>query len=247
MSLERASGVILRTRLLTDTSLIVHWLTPTLGRLATVAKGARRPKSPLRGKLDLFYEADFSFQRSRRSDLHTLREVVLTATHPALRTNLAQLRQAAYAALLIELATEPEAPLGAAPALFRELLASLGGGPAPHRLLAFELKLLADLGFQPDLAGSRLSPGTQKIGQALTDLPFTELGRIHLTPAQLAELARFLGGFITYHLGRVPTGRTEALGWCADAGPTRRAGTVGNQSNCEVGDGCGLNNAAETR
>ena len=65
---ERATGIILRTRLLTDTSLIVHWLTPDLGRLATVAKGARRPKSPFRGKLDLFYEADFSFARSRRSE-----------------------------------------------------------------------------------------------------------------------------------------------------------------------------------
>ena len=247
MSLEQASGVILRTRLLTDTSLIVHWLTPTLGRLATVAKGARRPKSPFRGKLDLFYEAEFSFQRSRRSDLHTLREVVLTDTHPALRTDLAQLRQAAYATLLIEVATETEAPLGAAPALFRELLASLGGGPVPHRLLAFELKLLADLGFQPDLAGSRLSPGAQKIGQALTDLPFAELGRIRLTPAQLTELARFLGGFIAYHLGRVPAGRAEVLGRCADAGPTTRGETVVGRSGNGVLEGRGANNAAETR
>lgn len=247
MSLERASGVILRTRLLTDTSLIVHWLTPTLGRLATVAKGARRPKSPFRGKLDLFYEADFSFQRSRRSDLHTLREVVLTETHPALRTDLALLRQAAYAALLIEVATEPEAPLGAAPALFRELLASLGGGPVPHRLLAFELKLLADLGFQPDLAGSRLSPGAQKIGQALADLPLAELGRIRPTPAQVTELARFLDGFIAYHLGRVPTGRTEALGRCADVGLARRGVTIAGQSGSGVLEGRGPNNATETR
>src|SRR6185312_16938283 len=71
---ERATGIILRTRLLTDTSLIVHWLTPDCGRIATAAKGARRPKSPFRGKLDLFFEADFSFARSRRSELHILRE-----------------------------------------------------------------------------------------------------------------------------------------------------------------------------
>ena len=31
------------------------------GRISTVAKGARRPKSPFAGKLDLFYEADFSY------------------------------------------------------------------------------------------------------------------------------------------------------------------------------------------
>jgi DNA repair protein RecO (recombination protein O) len=72
---ERASGFILRTRTFTETSLIVQWVTADLGRMATVAKGARRPKSPFLGKLDLFYEADFSFQRSQRSELHTLREV----------------------------------------------------------------------------------------------------------------------------------------------------------------------------
>jgi len=70
---ERATGLILRLRPLTETSLIVNWLTAEGGRIATVAKGARRPKSPFRGKLDLFYEADFSLLRSRRSDLHILR------------------------------------------------------------------------------------------------------------------------------------------------------------------------------
>ena len=68
--IETATGIILRTRPLTETSLIVHWLTPDFGRLATVAKGARRPKSPFAGQLDLFYAADFSFSRSRSSDLH---------------------------------------------------------------------------------------------------------------------------------------------------------------------------------
>ena len=77
---ESTHGLILRTRPLTETSLIVHWLTPDLGRIATVAKGARRPKSPFAGKLDLFYAADFSFSRSRRSELHVLREASLRET-----------------------------------------------------------------------------------------------------------------------------------------------------------------------
>ena len=86
---ERAQGLILRTRPLTDTSLIIHWLTPDFGRIATVAKGARRPQSPFRGKLDLFYLAEFSFSRSRRSELHALREVVLRETRSALREEAA--------------------------------------------------------------------------------------------------------------------------------------------------------------
>src|SRR5215467_6483579 len=108
---ESASGLILRTRRLTETSLIVHWLTPALGRLATVAKGALRPKSPFRGKLDLFYLAEFSFVRSRRSELHTLREASLRATNSALRQDLAYLRQASYCAALVEQTTEMDTPL----------------------------------------------------------------------------------------------------------------------------------------
>src|SRR5580692_12824213 len=106
LMIETSTGLILRTRPLTDTSLIVHWLTEDLGRLATVAKGARRPKSPFAGKLDLFYLADFSFQRSRHSELHQLREVSLRQTHAAIRTELEYLQQASYCTALVEQVTE---------------------------------------------------------------------------------------------------------------------------------------------
>src|SRR5437016_4695071 len=118
---EGARGIVLRVYPFSETSLIVQWLTPNFGRVATVAKGARRPKSPFRGKLDLFYLADFTFNRSRRSELHTLREVHLVESYAFLRQELGQLRQASYCAALVELATEKETPL---PHLF-DLLAGL--------------------------------------------------------------------------------------------------------------------------
>src|ERR1051325_1330213 len=108
---ESSIGIVLRTRPFTETSLIVNWLTPELGRVSTVAKGARRPKSPFRGKLDLFYVADFSFGRSRKSELHNLREVVLRETHSALRENIGWIQQASYCAALVEQTTETETPL----------------------------------------------------------------------------------------------------------------------------------------
>ena len=85
MKIERATGLVLRIRPLTDTSLIVQWLTRDTGRLATVARGARRPKSPFRGQMDLFYLADLSYAHSSRSELHQLREVRLLESHAALR------------------------------------------------------------------------------------------------------------------------------------------------------------------
>src|SRR5205085_10476407 len=53
-------GILLRKRKLSDTSLIVSWCTDSLGIIQTVARGARRPKSPFRGQLDLFFEAELS-------------------------------------------------------------------------------------------------------------------------------------------------------------------------------------------
>ena len=208
MSVERATGIVLRVRPLTETSLIVHWLTAEVGRIATVAKGARRPKSPFRGKLDLCFEAKFSFQRSRRSDLHTLREVVLLTLHPTLRTTLAGLRRAAYATLLVEKATETETPLPVVHALLREFLDHAAG---PAHVLAFELRLLAECGLAPDLEGGRFRPDVQAVARALARCPLAEAGQIEATPASLRGLQQFLHGFLVYHLGSLPRGRAAAL------------------------------------
>src|SRR6266496_3831868 len=233
--IETAFGVVMRTRPLTESSLIVHWLTRDLGRLATVAKGARRAKSPLRGKLDLFYAADFSFSRSRRSELHTLREVNLRETHSGLREDLGQLQQACYCANLVEQATEMETPMPGVFELMTGLLAHLtteGGvksiklqtsslspesvrGPEapsskPQTIFAFELKLLTDLGLKPDLEESRLNPGTKQIVKALTESDWPMMARLKLSEAQIKEVDQFLNGFLVYHLGRVPKGRNAA-------------------------------------
>lgn len=206
---ERTQGLILRTRLLTESSLIVQWLTPDAGRIATVAKGARRPNSPFRGKLDLFYLADFGFSRSRRSDLHTLREVLLRDTHTALREQLAYLQQACYCAALIEQTTETETPLLMSFRLMTDLLNHLPKQPPqPQTIFTFELKLLNELGLKPDLAKSKLTPGAKGIVSALSATDWPAVSRLKLSEAQVAELRRFLHGFLIFHLGRIPKGRT---------------------------------------
>jgi DNA repair protein RecO (recombination protein O) len=210
---ESANGLILRTRPLTETSLIVHWLTPELGRIATVAKGARRPKSPFAGKLDLFYTADFSFSRSRHSALHTLREVKLRATHRPLREDIWKLQQAAYAAAFIEQATETDTPLPGLLALMENFLAALCGAAAvPQTVFAIELKLLRELGLEPDVAETRLTPGARQIARRLADDDWSQISRLKPAAAQIVELREWLHGFLISHVGRLPRGRSAALG-----------------------------------
>lgn len=209
---ERATGIILRTRPLTESSLIVHWLTPDLGRFATVAKGARRAKSPFRGKLDLFYSAKLSFRRSRRSELHNLREISLLDTRPTLRRELAWLRQAAYGARFIEQVTETETPLPEVYELFEVFLRRLTAAePSPVPVFAFELWLLREIGQQPSLGESTLSPGGRQIVERLLAIDWSTPGKRKLTEAEFAELRSFLRGFIAHNLERIPKGRDEAL------------------------------------
>lgn len=208
---ESAHGIILRTRPLTETSLIVHWLTPDFGRLAMVAKGARRPKSLFTGKLDLFYEADFSFARSRKSDLHVLREVNLRETNKFLRNDISKLRRAAYACAFIEQATETESPIPAIYDLLLEFLKALQNQNSAQMIFAFELKLLRELGLAPDLAETNLSAGLKKVAAVLSEKNFASLENLKLMKSQVAELRQFLHGFLIFHLGKLPKGRANAL------------------------------------
>lgn len=210
---EQTTGVVLRCRPLTETSLIVEWLTPDLGRLSTVAKGARRPKSPFVGKLDLFYLADFSFQRSRRSQLHTLREVNLRQPHSALRRELACLQQASYCAALVELGTEPESPLPGVFRLMCDLLQTLTQRPPQvQTLFAFELRFLDELGLGPDLEATGLSPGARQVLRMVRQLEWSSLAQLRPSPQQTDEINRFLRHFLAFHLGRLPAGREAAVG-----------------------------------
>lgn len=105
---ESTRAILLRKRKLSDTSLIVHWCTESSGCIQTVAKGARRAKSPFAGKLDLFFEAEIQFARSKRSTLHTLREVELRNPFAGIRASYPRMQAAAYFVELIELCTESD-------------------------------------------------------------------------------------------------------------------------------------------
>lgn len=104
--MKSSAAILLRKRKFSDTSLIVSWCTESLGCIQTIAKGARRAKTPFAGKLDLFYEADIAIAPSRKSTLHTLTEVALRNPFPGIRKNYVRTQTAAYFVELIEICTE---------------------------------------------------------------------------------------------------------------------------------------------
>lgn len=132
---------------LTDTSLIVHWLTEDHGLVRTVAKGARRPKSTFSGRLDLFFGGEITYHPARRGDLHTLREVAIQHWREGLRGSYPALLLAGYWCRLLGDIMEPDHP---APELYDLLLRGLdhveAEGPSQRALLHFEKELVRLLG-----------------------------------------------------------------------------------------------------
>ena len=146
---ETTTAILLRKTKLTETSLIITWFTEAHGKIQTVAKGARQPKSRFAGVLDLFFDCEIQFARSRKSELHILREVVLRNPHEGLRLDYTRVALAAYFVELIELVTEPDHSVPELHDLLRRAFGHLNEKPASRRaLLHFEGELVRLLGIQ---------------------------------------------------------------------------------------------------
>ena len=160
-----------------NTSIILRTLTHEAGRLAFMAKGATRPKSPFAGALDLFYLADFLYAPSRSGEMHTLREVKVAEAHLGLRRSYTNLLGAQYFATLIETITEPGAPVPDDFALFAKALTYLTETDITWRAVErFEQRIL-------ELHG---------IAQAGRDLPAAFHALHHKVPSLRADLLRHL-------------------------------------------------------
>jgi len=173
---EKSQGIIIRLTKLTETSLIVHWCTQYEGLIKTVAKGARRPKSPFAGKLDLFFESDLNWVRSRKSELHTLREVAVIDYRENLRKRYADTVTASYFVSLLALVVELDHPVPELYDLLYRGLNYLGEQGADQRgVLHFERELARLLGVTNERMTAALS-----LEQAFGSLPRGRAGCLDL-------------------------------------------------------------------
>ncbi len=145
--MDKSRGIVIRLTKLTETSLIVHWCTREAGLIKTVAKGARRPRSPFAGLLDLFVEADLVWVPSRRSELHILKEVDVAEFRTELRRRYADTVLAAYFGQLLEKVVERDHPVPELFELLQKALDYLVGARADRKaMLHYERKLAELLG-----------------------------------------------------------------------------------------------------
>ncbi len=101
MSQETAEGVVLRGVDFSETSRIVTLLTPNRGKLACLAKGARRKNSRLGPVLDTFNRVELIYYWKEGRQVQNLAEASLLDAYTPLKQDL---ERSAYAGFPLELA-----------------------------------------------------------------------------------------------------------------------------------------------
>lgn len=143
MRVELTPALILHRRPWRDTSMIIEAFSRQHGRVAAIAKGARRAKSRWRGLLEPLSAVDLSW--SGRGELYTLTGVEMRRSH-ALAGN--RLMGGLYASELVMRLTARDDPHPAIHDSLAALLAALAdGAPAIVGLRFFERNLLDELGY----------------------------------------------------------------------------------------------------
>jgi DNA repair protein RecO (recombination protein O) len=140
----------LRARQLGEADRILTLFTTERGKLDAVAKGVRRPRSHLGGRVESFTECDFLMHRGRSLDV-----VVSAEMRRVQWTQLVQPERYAVAALVAELIDafcEPDLALPDVYDLLVGVLGAIAGAASPRMLLPrFSLRLLEMLGLAPPL------------------------------------------------------------------------------------------------
>ena len=142
---------VLHTRAFQETSIMVDFFTQSFGRLNAIAKGAKRPKSPLRSVLTP--ASKLSITLSGKNDLKTLSNVEIIDHYQL--DNSISFNSIVYINELITKATEKEDPHKEIFNQYENLIINLSNNSNNSELERvlrdFELNLLQEMGYGIDL------------------------------------------------------------------------------------------------
>ena len=162
----KTEAIVLRSIRYAEADRVLHLYTADHGRLGAVAKGVRRVKSRVGGRLEPLSRVRLVLHQGR-GELCTVSQADTVHAHAGLRERRATLErgtQACEAVLRLLDSTEPNRP---AYNLLCHELALLDADPANAgraQALAFRLKLLLAAGFAPELASCAACGEAEHLG-----------------------------------------------------------------------------------
>jgi DNA repair protein RecO (recombination protein O) len=198
-------ALVLRSVDFGESDRIVHLLTPALGRLPAIAKGARRSRRRFPGTLDLFNRLAVQIERRRPAVLARLEGARLLHTYEEVRRDASRFALACYLLELLDrLAPEGGAPndLGRLFHFALEALALLDrDAPDARMRTLLELRALSALGLRPELLRcvrcERASEAAAGTSAAVVRFAIDEGGPVCPSCAAAAPL----GAALAVHLG----------------------------------------------
>lgn len=122
MAYEHTEGMVLRKVDFSDTSRIVTFLTPCFGRIACMARGARRKGSPLGSALDTFNQVELTFIHKESRQVQLLTEASVSNFFPVVKGDIQRMAAAAFLLDVADAASHENNP---APDLYQALIAGM--------------------------------------------------------------------------------------------------------------------------
>ena len=152
MPAEQTVAIVLRAVEFSETSLIVTLFTQDFGRLSAIAKGARRPKGPFEGSLDLLSVCRVVVHRKSSDVLDLLTEAKLHRRFRGGERSLPRVYGGFYVAEILRALTDDHDPHRDAYDLTINVLNQIdGSGDVASAILHYEAQLLRVLGHAPGL------------------------------------------------------------------------------------------------
>ena len=230
---QKTAALVLDIRPWSRTSHIVTWLTPERGPIATIVKGAVRPKSAFLGQYDLFYTCELVYYVRAKGELHAIREVAPVNAREYLRGRFRATALASYASYLVKEhcphSSEADEWYGFLGGFLDGLEGDFDFG---RKMVSLEMAFLEMAGLSPDFSGADFSaevgPFSIGLGRAGTGAKTLQLpsGAARLvaagaecadtesSAADITAAIRFLGLFMRYHIDMPPDIRRNTLQLC---------------------------------
>tara|TARA_R110002073_G_scaffold98665_1_gene226113 strand:+ start:1188 stop:1985 length:798 start_codon:yes stop_codon:yes gene_type:complete len=176
---DQSHAIVLRTTEFSETSLVVTLFTRDFGRLSAIAKGARRPKGPFEGSLDLLAVCRVVVHRKSSDALDLLTEAKLHRRFRGADRSLARVYAGYYVAEILRLMTDDHDPHVDVYDLTISVLNQIDGvGDVASTILFYEAQMLRLLGH---------APGTDRC---------TDCGKEMATTASRIPFALATGGIV---------------------------------------------------
>lgn len=214
----RSHGLVLRVRDLGEADKLITVLTRDAGKITAVARGSRKTKSKFSALAEPLTLGVFLFRQGK--SLYTLIQGEMVKSYTALHGDLLRLAYGQYFCELCERVLPDGEPAETVFALLLTALESLVEDPDPARVArCFELSMLDELGFRPELDGCGLC-GRQagpfrfyaaEGGLLCPDCPHPA-GSFPVSAASVAVMRRFLAqGFHRLAVCAVPPAVSEEI------------------------------------